>query len=44
MILIEIKLGNLELDIDEDEIYMNILFELSKTQPYLIEAELAEDS
>ena len=37
-------MGNLELDLSEEEIYRDILYEMAKAEPSMIEAQLAEES
>ena len=44
MLAIEIKLGDLEFNITDDELYTMILYELALTEPMSIESQLAEDS
>ena len=44
MMAIEIKLGDLEFNITDDELYTMILYELALTEPMSIESQLAEDS
>ena len=44
MLQIEIKSGDLELDSDNNEIYRDIIYEMAKTEPSMIEAQLAEES
>lgn len=43
MLAIEIKSGDLDYDGDEDGIYADSLYELSKTEPMSIEQQLAEE-
>ena len=44
MLGIEIKSGDLDYDGDEDQIYADSLYELSKTEPSSIEQQLAEEA
>ena len=44
MLALEIKSGDLEFNISEDEMYTMILYELALTEPMSIESQLAEDS
>jgi len=44
MIQIEIKSGDLEIDSTSEEIYRDILYELAKTEPSMVEAQLGDES
>ena len=44
MLALEIKSGDLEFNISEDEMYTMVLYELALTEPMSIESQLAEDS
>jgi len=43
MLAIEIRTGGLESGKDEDETFKDALYELSKTSPKAVEAQLAQD-
>jgi len=42
MLELEVRLGGLELEDDEEGIYQNSLFELAKCEPNTIETHLAD--
>jgi hypothetical protein len=44
MLAIQIKLGDLELDSDEHEIYRDSLYELARAEPVSVEQQLAAAS
>ena len=44
MLQIEIKSGDLEIDATNDEISSDILYELAKTEPSMVEAQLGDES
>ena len=43
MMAIEMRVGDLDIGLDQEEIFKNSLYELAKTEPSTIESILAEE-